>query len=213
MLHEEINCEAWNKLIKRDLLINYQIKFKEGILFEDVIFIYRLFSIINTLVLGSNVTYYYRSNPSGIMAQSLTEKGHKKAIESYITIYEYMLKNPPILNSRKLHLTPNYLLFIHKHMIKGLYIANLKEASKEQKKRLELSRNNLMRNALKFRQPIPALFCLLFYNPLKRLILYSWFRKSYHYILKIILTLSIHSDFSKQKQKQYNIDKWPYKDN
>ena len=50
---------AWNKLYKRELFDKSQVKFKEGIWFEDVEFIYRLFPFIRSIGVVKDNLYKY----------------------------------------------------------------------------------------------------------------------------------------------------------
>lgn len=60
---------AQNRLVKRSLLINKGLYFKEGIIHEDNHWTYFLSKYISSLAICKKATYFYRSNPNGIVGQ------------------------------------------------------------------------------------------------------------------------------------------------
>lgn len=60
---------AWNKLIKRDFLIDNKIWFEDGLLHEDVLWSFYLFYYCHKLKLLIAPTYWYRVRENGIIGQ------------------------------------------------------------------------------------------------------------------------------------------------
>ena len=58
---------AWNRLIRRNVLINNHIYFVEGIIFEDYLWSYQLMDVAQKVLVLPQVTYYYRPNANSIM--------------------------------------------------------------------------------------------------------------------------------------------------
>ena len=58
---------AWNRLIRRNVLINNHIYFVEGIIFEDYPWSYQLMDVAQKVLVLPQVTYYYRPNANSIM--------------------------------------------------------------------------------------------------------------------------------------------------
>lgn len=63
----EIKDPAWNKLVKRDFIINNNLLFVEGYLQEDTIWSYQIQKHISAIAFCFETTYWYRYNPEGIM--------------------------------------------------------------------------------------------------------------------------------------------------
>lgn len=58
---------AWNKLIKRSFLLEHDLFFREGVLYEDIIWKHDMFKCITDIWLLPDVTYRYRRRPCSIM--------------------------------------------------------------------------------------------------------------------------------------------------
>lgn len=58
---------VWNKLIKKEWVINNRLFFKEGIVSEDRHWIYYAAKHVSTIAICKTYTYFYRNNPNGIM--------------------------------------------------------------------------------------------------------------------------------------------------
>jgi glycosyltransferase involved in cell wall biosynthesis len=59
--------EAWNKLYRLSFLREYQLRFKEGIIFEDVPWTFEIACLATSFYIVSNVTYIYRKRNGSIM--------------------------------------------------------------------------------------------------------------------------------------------------
>lgn len=57
---------AWNKLVRRDFILQNKIFFKEGIIHEDNLWAFWLSKFVRTIAYNYKPTYIYRVNPSGI---------------------------------------------------------------------------------------------------------------------------------------------------
>lgn len=58
---------AWNKLLKRSLILEHQLFFKEGILFEDRLWSYYLYYSLSHIYIVTENTYYYNIRPGSIL--------------------------------------------------------------------------------------------------------------------------------------------------
>lgn len=87
----ELHCHAWNRLIRRDLLINNGISFVDGILYEDMPWSYKLFTTMTSMLILPEITYYYENNEKSIM-NSTAEKINK-VVFSFCFIINYILDN------------------------------------------------------------------------------------------------------------------------
>ena len=75
---------AWNKLVRRDLLLKHQLLFKEGMINEDELWTIMLLSKVSSLCLTGEVTYHYYVREGSIM----TDKSEKKAVSSVLAYNE-----------------------------------------------------------------------------------------------------------------------------
>ena len=70
MLTNEFAISAWNKIFSRDLLIENQLFFEPGILYEDIPWTHKLYTKISSILLLPNVTYGYWYNENSISSSS-----------------------------------------------------------------------------------------------------------------------------------------------
>lgn len=87
---------AWNRLIRRDLFSTYSISFKEGLLHEDELWNYMLFTQIQSLVIINHRTYYYRIRPNSIVT-GYTANIQKHIDDTYYTA-KFALSHPWYVN-------------------------------------------------------------------------------------------------------------------
>ncbi len=194
LFNADFQISAWNKLTKRNILEKHQIKFIEGILFEDAPWMYRLFLSIDSAIFIPDATYYYTFNPSGIMASATSEKNICKAIDSYIIILNYLLSNPPSNNIFHGNQTIEYLLYIHLLMTRAMYLVVSKNKNTKRSQEFCKERKLLIQKALKSGRIPIIFFCLLFVNPLNKIMNFGLFRRNYFYMQKAIRTLSHLTD-------------------
>lgn len=85
--NKQMPCNAWNKLVKRDLILKYDLFFREGVLYEDVLWSFYLMKCLSNVIFVSDVTYYTRFRPGSIMSgtDKLTSAIHYQQI--YYEIY------------------------------------------------------------------------------------------------------------------------------
>lgn len=72
-----IEGHAWNKLIKKTFLQQYNLKFKDNVLWEDILWSFFLVKYLNCLYVVSDITLYYYVHPKSILrGTSNTERSH-----------------------------------------------------------------------------------------------------------------------------------------
>lgn len=67
---------AWNKLVRRELILQNQIFFKEGIIHEDNLWTFWLSKYVQSIAYNYRPSYVYRINPDGITGKK-SEKSTK----------------------------------------------------------------------------------------------------------------------------------------
>ena len=67
LLCRKIDRHAWNKLIRRSFIVDNNLFFDTGLLYEDVTWTYRLFTTVSSVLIVPELTYMYEYNPSSIV--------------------------------------------------------------------------------------------------------------------------------------------------
>lgn len=80
---------AWNKLVRRDFLLQNKLYFEKGIYHEDCLWTFQLISVLPSLAIISDNTYCYSVNPDSIMNQLGVAKIQKR-IDSSLTVLDKM---------------------------------------------------------------------------------------------------------------------------
>lgn len=93
LMTRELYHTAWNKLVRRDYLLNHQIYFEKGIIDEDLLWSYLLFLNANKVLVLPRVTYIYEDNPGSIV--NTTSNKIALTVQSRIIICNILLKNQP----------------------------------------------------------------------------------------------------------------------
>lgn len=93
LLNRNILHTAWNKLIRLDFLLKYNIYFEKGIIDEDLLWSYLIFLYARSVLVIPHVTYVYEDNPSSIMNTASSRVA--RVIKSRIVICNAILACPP----------------------------------------------------------------------------------------------------------------------
>ena len=104
------NVYAWNKLFKTDIIKKYNLKFPNGLYFEDFVFLWDYMLKIKTAYYLKNhkALYYYRQRPTSIMNTC-----HNRSIDhlyAWYNLYE-RLKEQNILNKHKKSITKLFEIY------------------------------------------------------------------------------------------------------
>lgn len=91
--NRQMPCNAWNKLVKRVFILKNDLFFREGALYEDVLWSFYLMKCLSNVIFVSDVTYYTRFRPGSIMSgtDKLTSAIHYQQI--YYDIYNNLTPN------------------------------------------------------------------------------------------------------------------------
>lgn len=79
----------WNKIYKRDAMINLGVKFPEGKIFEDVIWLVQVVYALKGLVTVPDTYYFYRRN-SGSIVTRRSSSATSDNIAAYKELYNFM---------------------------------------------------------------------------------------------------------------------------
>ena len=78
---------AWNKLIKREFIEEHGLEYKEGIIYEDYLWMYYMVKYLSAVYIVKDVTYYYHVRLGSI----LTSPNYHKVGISFYVIYDNVL--------------------------------------------------------------------------------------------------------------------------
>ena len=191
--HQMYVC-SWNKLIRREVLLEHHIEFVEGILFEDNPWSYQLLSCITTILLLPKPTYFYESNLSSITNAVLKPERVRRMMYSYKVICHLLLANPPAVKRYKGKLTVDFLLYVNYVLIKAFNYLS-KENETESVAYFKAARAELMSKTLLMGRLILALFFLSLYWPLNQWIHMSFFRRHYLNLERLVNRVGHLTDF------------------
>ena len=190
-LQDKLYIFAWNKLVRRRLLVDNNIRFIEGIIHEDITWTYHLFSNASKLLILPVVTYIYESVPTSIMNTERQVNNAKKGILGFAISIEDMLNSPPRVPS----LIVDYILFCVLFLFRmdDIFL-NVPQLDNElglyQKARWQVHKFTLKKGRL-----LLSAYLLLLYFPFRYLPKLRIFRKNYYKLEKLIGRLSHLTDF------------------
>lgn len=195
MLQHKIYLYAWNKLIKRDVLMRHHILFEEGILYEDQCWSYLLFSKVLSILLLSQVTYVYEYNPNSIVHTTFTLGNADKAVWSYAVSINRMLDCPPDPGLLQKNLTVDYLLYMANFLMNGVDVLSRFEISDEIARDFRAVRFRILSRSLRYGRLLLFCFFLLLFPPLSHLQKLRVFRHHYYDLEAVTNKLCHLTDF------------------
>ncbi len=201
MLQHKIYLYAWNKMIKRDILLKHHIYFEEGILYEDQCWSYQLFSKVSSVLLLSQVTYVYEYNPNSIVHTTFTSGNADKAVWSYTVSINKMLDCPPDSVSLQKNLTVDYLLFMANFLMNGVDVLSRFKISNEIASGFRSVRLRLLSRSLRYGRLFLFCFFLILFPPLSYLQKLRLFRHHYYDLESIVNRLCHLTDFLHSKSR------------
>lgn len=199
MLQHKIYLYAWNKLIKRHILIKHHVFFEEGILYEDQCWSYLLFSKVSSVLLLSQVTYIYDYNPNSIVHTTFTLGNADKAVWSYTVSTNRMLDCPPDSGAFQKNLTVDYLLFMANFLMNGVDVLSRFKISDDIAHDFLLVRTRLLKRSLKNGRVMLACFFLLLFSPLSHIQRFRFFRHHYYDLESVVNKICHLTDYIHRK--------------
>ena len=201
VLRHQLYIYAWNKLIKRQLLIDNHVLFEEGILYEDQCWSYQLFSVISSVLLLPRLTYVYENNLNSIVNTTYTSGNADKVVWSYSVSINKMLNNPPSPKKFCTNLTPQYLLFMLYFAMNGVDVLSRFPISTDIANQFRETRKALLARSLRYGRLLISCFCLLMFYPFSVVQKLKAFRHHYYDIESVINRMSHLTDFMHNKNR------------
>lgn len=195
MLQHKIYLYAWNKMIKRDILLKHHLFFEEGIIYEDQCWSYLLFSKVSSIMLLSQVTYVYEYNPNSIVHTTFTSGNADKAVWSYTVSTNKMLVSPPDPLIFQKNLTVDYLLFMANFLMNGVDVLSRFKISEEIAHNFLMVRVRILMRSLRNGRLMLACFFLLLFSPFSYVQKFRLFRHHYYDLESVVNKMCHLTDF------------------
>ena len=168
----KIPNSACNRLIRREVLQRNQMRFTEGMLYEDLFWNYQFFLVIHYIVLLPDVTYIYEDNEGSIVNTTISRQN--VVAESFCHITDEILSHmPPCLHT-------NALMYAITILLKAIDVQILYDCNADVEQHIRRSRKQLMATLLRSGRLLSALFALLMYKPFSYLLQRAFMRRIYH---------------------------------
>lgn len=182
-LEQKLSLHAWNKLVRRELVLDKALYFVEGTIYEDCWWSYRLFEDLTSVVLISDVVYAYIDNPTSIMNTSSARA--EQAVRSYVFTCNKLLDRPYD------DLFAVHSLFVFRLVIRTIDLYNHNVVSVRLKREFFSLRWRLMKRVLKKGHLLLASFYLLMFYPFRLLINYAFFRHRFDGLYYLVSRLVV----------------------
>lgn len=183
LLSQDLFHTAWNKIIRREFLINHHILFEKGLVEEDFLWSYLVFLYARKIIVKPNVTYIYENNPMSIT--NTQNQKNSLTIESRIIICSHIMNTPTKYSKLECNMYIFYIL---------LRAVNLFEHNKSQVAYLwddlHKVRNRFIKGVIRDGYLIQFLFFLTSVKPFYYICTIRWYRRYYNKIASMVLTFS-----------------------
>jgi len=99
--NKDFHVAPWLFFMKRDLLDRTNLKFEEGIIYEDMIFTYKLFCKAQQVMYLPEYLYYRRYHADSVMTSKVKVKNFESAVKVYYEVHNYWAMLPEDMKSEK----------------------------------------------------------------------------------------------------------------
>lgn len=181
LLTRSFDHHAWNKLIRRSFILEHDLFFDEGVIYEDIPWTYRVMSCLSSVLLVPGLMYLYEYNPSSII--HTTPQKAESMISSFTFICDYLQKNPPKDDSKN-GLLIAHRIFLYHWMTVLLEAQNKFGVGKEVSGKISQIKKNMLVDAIKHCRVLLALFLLTLFAPFTKLLKFRFYRSNMNRIEK-----------------------------
>ncbi len=196
VLRHKIYLYAWNKLIKRKVLIDNKVFFEEGIIYEDQCWSYQLFSTnISSVLMLPQVTYIYEYNLNSIVNTTFSIENAEKAVRYYTISINKILYNPHQNKKYQCKLKVDFLLFMMYFFMNGVDIQTQFPISKDVACDFLNVRKRLLFRCIRNGRFILFCYFLFLFPPLSKIQKLKVFRRHYDQIELLVNRLCHITDF------------------
>jgi glycosyltransferase involved in cell wall biosynthesis len=187
VLMRRIDRHAWNKLVRRSLVVDNDLYFDIGLLYEDVTWTYRLYSCVSSILIVPELTYMYEYNPSSIVHTPAERSS--KMIKSFVFISEFLVNNPPKINKKESFFT-EHSLFVYHWMIQTVDLCDKFGAHAQTRVKFNALKRRLFWRSVYHLRLIMALYFLTLFKPFSWLLKMRVYRSNIDRINHVVYQLS-----------------------
>lgn len=187
LLRRQLDHHVWNKLVKRPNGDIHYLLFDDGVIYEDIPWMYKLLNQISAIMILPNLTYIYEFNPTSII--HTIEKRSTNIIKSFAYICSMLIDNPPKVNDKIVHYVAHRLFILH-WMLFALDIKEKYGIDEQTSHALKCVKRKLLIGSLKKGHILLALFMLTLFNPVRLLLKFRFFRTNVDRINKFVYRFS-----------------------
>ena len=187
VLMRRIDRHAWNKLVRRSLIVDNGLYFDDGLLYEDVTWTYRLFSCVSSILIVPELTYMYEYNPSSIVHTPAERSS--KLINSFVFITDFLVNNPPKIDGKDIFFT-EHSLFVYYWMIQTMDLCEKYGTHAQTRAKLNALKWVLFWKSVAHFRPIMTLYFLTLFKPFSWLFKLRLYRSNIYRITKVVYKLS-----------------------
>jgi len=188
VLRRKVDRHVVNKLIRRSIINDNELYFDENVtIYEDVIWTYKLFSIISSMLIVPAFTYKYEINENSLT--HTTAQRAKSMVESLSLVSEFILCHPPMIDGKEVHYAA-HRLFASRWIMMAIDVNDKHHLGLGPVTKLNSIRSAIFWDSVKHCRPFLALFLLILFPPIKFLIRYRWFRSNLFRLDTIVYLLS-----------------------
>lgn len=187
VLMRRIDRHAWNKLVRRSLIVDNDLYFDDGLLYEDVTWTYRLFSCVSSILIVPELTYMYEYNPSSIVHTPAQRSF--KLINSFVFITDFLVHNPPKIDDKEIYFT-EHSLFVYYWMIKTIDLCEKYGTHAQTRVKLNALKRIIFWKSVFHLRPIMTLYFLTLFKPFSLMLKMRAYRSNIYRITKVVYKLS-----------------------
>lgn len=184
-LETKIPMMAWNKLIRREFLLENNLLFTPRMIHEDELWSFKLYDLVSSVVLIPEVTYNYEQNEESIMESPLYTN---RRVKAYHTLTNMMLIS---LDKRELYVE-KFFWGIQMFMRAEEIIINQKIIGELKAQNQKIGRDMFKRSLDDGRLAISFFLLLIAFPPFKELVRFGWFRHRYHTLRSFFKGLALN---------------------
>lgn len=168
---------AWNTLIKRTLVEQWNLSFKQGLVYEDNLWTVQLFRHTESFLFVPKVTYHYEENPDSILGEQNVILCQPKYLPHKILIVD------ELLNSYDLGHFVSYTCYVVSQLML-IFDCVAKDGHIDANicKHVHRLRNRLVKYTLRHGRFILVIYEMLLFMPFRMLMRYRGFRHNYYRI-------------------------------
>ena len=192
LINFQFSVYVWNKMIKRSTIIKHKLFFEKGIIHEDILWSYKLFASVSSVLYLPKITYIYEYNPASITNTTLHRV--EEDVRSHLHICNKIFEMPPLTKYKKNNYFVEYHLFIFTFLLRAIDLAYQKPISEELRQSLRITKRQLFHECVLDYRFLLTLLFIIMYKPFSSLLKVRLFRRLYYKIAIIIKGLSKMTD-------------------